>query len=174
MAILNNIWIWVLGILGGISFASILTAVIYGLIKGFINRTLLKLNIERSAEIVADKMMEKIKTVTLTQDIKPILESDIKKITEIMEEELKKAYKETENKYEKILAVFEKFCAYFDDSLISDSKKQELKKAIQEAKEIPMIISNEVSVAEIIVDGTDGKEENKAPKIVIKKPQIER
>lgn len=173
MEILNNIWLWALGILGGISFAGILTAVIYGLVKGFINRTLLKVNIERSAEIVADKMMGKIKNVTLTQDIKPILESDVKKISETMEDELCKAYQRVEQKYDKILSVFEKFCAYFDDSLISETKKEELKKAIKEAKENPIII-REASIAEIVIDKKEDTKETETPKVADKKPQIER
>ena len=47
------------------------------------------------------------------------------------------------------LAVLEKFYAYFDDSLVSENKKQELRQALDEAKNKPVETQN-IKVDEIV------------------------
>lgn len=168
MEFLNEIWLWILGILGGVSYTGIIAAVIYGCLKGGFNRTLQKMNIEKINENLANKQMERIKQVSFKQNIQPIVESELKKVTETANEYIKKQLEEVQKKYDNVIAVLEKFYAYFDDSLVSDSKKQDLKQALQDAK-TETSTPNEIEVSQVVIE--EPKEEKKEK---IKKTKIER
>ena len=168
MEILNNIWVWLVGILSGVSFTGIVAAVIYGCLKGGFNRTLQKINIEKIVEGVVNKQMERIKKVSFTQNIQPLVESELLKVYEKTNETVVKELQKTQEKYDKLVNVLEKFYAYFDDSLVSDSKKQELKEALDTAKtEKP----KDIEIKEIEIEEL---EENKEQKEKTKKTKIER
>ena len=47
MEIFNEIWVWLVAALGGISMTSIITAVIIGCLKGAFNKTISKINVEK-------------------------------------------------------------------------------------------------------------------------------
>lgn len=170
MEILSNIWVWIVGALSGISVAGIVAAITYGCIKGLCNRTTQRINIEKINENIANKQMERIKKVSFTQNIQPLVESELKKITEMSNEYIKKYMEETQKKYDNLIAVLEKFYAYFDDSLVSDTKKKELKDALENAK-ADVSKPNEVEVKEIVIDEPV---ENEQPKEKTKKTKIER
>lgn len=153
MEFLNEIWLWIGGIFGGISIAGAFSAVIYGALKGAFNKTLQKMNIEKINENLANKQMERIKQVSFKQNIQPIVESELKKITEMANEYIKAQLNEIQKKYDNLIIVLEKFYAYFDDSLVSENKKQELKLALETAKK-ETNIAIELEVDEIIVEKT--------------------
>ena len=134
MEIFNEIWVWLVAALGGISMTSIITAVIIGCLKGAFNKIISKINVEKIADDATNKGIEKVKKISFEQSIQPIVESELKKITEAANEYIKTSLIETQKRYDKIIAVLEKFYAYFDDSLVSETKKQELKQALEEAK----------------------------------------
>lgn len=168
MEFLNEIWMWIVGILGGVSYTGIVSAVIYGCLKGGFNKTLQKMNIEKINENLANKQMERIKQVSFKQNIQPIVESELKKVTETANEYIKKQLEEVQKKYDNVIAVLEKFYAYFDDSLVSDSKKQDLKQALQDAK-TETSTPNEIEVSQVVIE--EPKEEKKEK---IKNTKIER
>ena len=137
MEIFNEIWIWLVTALGGISITSIIAAVIISCLKGAFNKTISKINVEKIADDATNKGIEKVKKISFEQSIQPIVESELKKITEAANEYIKASLVETQKRYDKLIAVLEKFYAYFDDSLVSETKKQELKQALEEAKTEP-------------------------------------
>ena len=152
MEIFNEIWVWLVAALGGISLTSVITAVITGCLKGAFNKTISKINVEKIADDATNKGIEKVKKISFEQSIQPIVESELKKITEAANEYIKASLAETQKKYDKLIAVLEKFYAYFDDSMVSETKKQELKQALEEAKTEPK--SAQGVVVEEIVEPT--------------------
>ena len=94
----------------------------------------------------------------------------MKKITEIANEYIKASLVETQKRYDNLITVLEKFYAYFDDSMVSETKKQELKQAIDEAKTEPK------SAQSVVVEETIVQEQKHAvePKETAKKNKIER
>lgn len=168
MEFLSNIGTQVLAFISGLSISTIVALVIYYCIKGAWNKTLKKVNLEKFSEDLADKQTERIKNVSFKHNIQPIVESELKKITENYDNKLLVELQETKEKYNKLILVLEKFYAYFDDSLVSDTKKQELKEALENAKdETP--ISNDTETDEIIVESPN-KTQSEKPK----KAKIER
>ena len=170
MEILQNIWVQVLALLGGVSFTTVVALVIYFCVKGAFDKAIKKANLQKFSEDLANKQTDRIKNISFRHSIQPIVESELKKITENANQYLLKALVEMEKKYDSLLNVLEKFYAYFDDSLVSETKKQELKEAIENAKE-KAPISNETETKEIIIEEP---KETPVEKNEIKKSKIER
>ena len=170
MEIFNEIWVWLGTALGCVSITSIIIAVITGRLKGAFNKIISKINVEKIADDATNKGIEKVKKISFEQSIQPIVESELKKITEAANEYIKTSLVETQKRYDKLIAVLEKFYAYFDDSMVSETKKQELKQALEEAKIEPK------SVQSVVVEETISQEQKQAvePKETVKKNKIER
>lgn len=138
MEIFNEIWVWLVATVGGLSITGILSAVIYGCLKGAFNKTIAKINVEKIADSATEKGVERVKKISFTHSIQPLVESELKKINENSVEVLKKSLAEVEKQYDKVILILEKLAAYFDNSIgVSDEAKEELKKAVLSAKNEP-------------------------------------
>lgn len=145
MVILNQIWVWIGTALGGISLAGIISAIIYGCLKGAFNRTIAKINVQKIADQATEKGVEKVKKVSFSHTIQPLVESELKKLNEHYVEVLKVYMEDVAKKYDSLILVLEKLSAYFDNSIgVNETAKQELKQALAEAK-------NEQIIAESVV-----------------------
>lgn len=146
MEILNSIYMWIFSAIGGVSLSAIISAIIYGCLKGAFNKTISKINVEKIANLATDKGVEKVKKVSFTHNIQPIVESELKKINEYSTEVFNKKMETISKQYEMIVKILIKFAAYFDNSIgVPDSAKEDLKKILLEALE------NEPKQAESIV-----------------------
>lgn len=173
MEILNTIWVWVISILGGLSISSIISAVIYGCLKGAFNKTISKINVEKIADLATDKGVERVKKVSFTHNIQPIVESELKKINEYSKEVFDKKMETISKQYEMIVKILIKFSAYFDNSIgVPDSAKEDLKKILLEALEDEPKLAESVVVDEI-VENTSKQAEN-TPKLTKSSTKIER
>lgn len=122
------------------AIASILGAIIAKSIRNSRDKTSAKLevlqkNLYKDIDDRFAKFEEKLKTVTIEQDITPLVKSELKKVTEEANEYVKQQLKETQEGYNKLLNCLEKLSAYFDNSIgVPDEAKAELKQAIEDAK----------------------------------------
>lgn len=152
MEFLNEFWTWFISIAGGVSITGLLSAIIYGSLKGAFNRTIAKINVEKISEQATEKGVEKVKKIAFTQSIQPVVESELKKVTEEANNYLKAELKKTQDKYDKLIVILEKLSAYFDNSIgVPEEKKAELKEAVAKAQNKPVveqIISVEQEVKE--------------------------
>lgn len=147
MEIFNQIWIWIGTALGGISLAGIISAIIYGSLKGAFNRTIAKINVQKIADQATEKGVEKVKKVSFSHTIQPLVESELKKLNEHYVEVLKVYMEDVSKKYDNLILVLEKLSAYFDNSIgVNETAKQELKQALAEAK------NEQISVESIVVE----------------------
>lgn len=145
MEILNQIWVWIGTAISGISLAGIISAIIYGSLKGAFNRTISKINVQKIAEQATEKGVDKVKKISFTHSIQPIVESELKKVNEYYVEVLKIYMEETSKKYDNVIKVLEKLSAYFDNSIgVNETAKQELKQVIAEAKNEPILAESVV------------------------------
>ena len=135
MEILNQIWVWIGSAVGGVSLAGIISAIIYGCLKGAFNRTIAKINVQKIADQATEKGVEKVKKVSFSHTIQPLVESELKKLNEHYVEVLKVYMEEVAKKYDNLVLVLEKLSAYFDNSIgVNETAKQELKQALADAK----------------------------------------
>lgn len=155
---LNQIIVWVGSVLGGVSIASIITAIICGVIRGGFSKAISKINVEEISERATNKAIEKVKEVSFKQSIEPIAKAELTKITEQANMFIEKAFEKTQEQYNKLLKVVESFAKYFENSVyITEEAKENLRKALKEA-EIEPTIDNVIEVEQIVV------EEEKEPK----------
>ena len=143
MEILNEIWVWIVSALGGVSLAGVISAAIYGCLKGAFSKTISKIDVEKIAKNATDKGIDKVKAVSFSHSIQPLVESELKKINEMSVEVVKKELNEVKAEYKTLINIIKKLSAYFDNSIgVSDTAKQELKQAIAEAENEPIEPTN--------------------------------
>jgi len=167
-----NIWNYVIPIGSGLAVSTIILAVVGIIFKGIANRAIAKINTEKAINDAVDKAMERIKGVSFSQNIQPVLDSGLEKVNEKSIQLIIDSQKALDKKYDNIILCFEKFYAYFDNSIgVSDTKKEELKQAIINAKS-PIVDTNET---ELIVDMTEEEKGIEMAKIDAKeKVNVER
>lgn len=150
MEILNEIWVWIVSALGGVSLAGVISAAIYGCLKGAFSKTISKINVEKIAKDATDKGIDKVKAVSFSHSIQPLVESELKKINEMSVEVVKKELNEVKAEYKTLINIVKKLSAYFDNSIgVSDTAKQELKQAIAEAENEPIEPTNYAVVGKV-------------------------
>lgn len=150
MEVINEIWAAIAPYVTGVSISGVLGAVIYGCLKGAFNKTISKINIEKISETATEKGIDKIKNISFTQSIQPLVESELTKITEKANECIKKELESVQSKYDNLLNVLEKLSAYFDNSIgVSETAKAELKQALSKAENKPLT-AQEIKVEEVI------------------------
>lgn len=150
MEILNEIWVWIVSALGGVSLAGVISAAIYGCLKGAFSKTISKINVEKIAKDATDKGIDKVKAVSFSHSIQPLVESELKKINEMSVEVVKKELNEVKAEYRTLINIVKKLSAYFDNSIgVSDTAKQELKQAIAEAENEPVEPTNYAVVGKV-------------------------
>lgn len=134
--------------IGGVSLLAIIGTVIWFTLKAAFNRTIRKINIEKIVEVAVEKSVDRIKKVSFSHNIQPIVLSEVKKLGEEIRAEVENQYAEIKDFQRKQVAIAEKQALYFDDSIISDDKKKALKDAIADAKCEP------VEVKSVVVEET--------------------
>ena len=150
MEILNEIWVWIVSALGGVSLAGVISAAIYGCLKGAFSKTISKINVEKIAKDATEKGIDKVKAVSFSHSIQPLVESELKKINELSVEVVKKELNEVKAEYKTLINIVKKLSAYFDNSIgVSDTAKQELKQAIAEAENEPIEPTNYAVVSKV-------------------------
>ena len=150
MEFLNEIWVWIMSAIGGLSLSAIISAIIYGCLKGAFNKTISKINVESIADKATEKGVERVKKVSFTHNIQPLVESELKKINEHSVEVLKKELADVQTKYDNVIDILDKLACYFDNSIgVAEEKKAELKQAIAKAQNKPMVAES-VVVDEIV------------------------
>ena len=164
MEILNEIWVWIVSALGGVSLAGVISAAIYGCLKGAFSKTISKIDVEKIAKDATDKGIDKVKAVSFSHSIQPLVESELKKINELSVEVVKKELNEVKAEYKTLINIVKKLSAYFDNSIgVSDTAKQELKQAIAEAENEPVDPTNYAVVGKV-------EEENEAKDKTAREP----
>ena len=139
---LNQIWVWILGGLGGLTVGGIITAICTGFIKGSVSKTIAKVNVAQIEERAVNNGSKQIKGVTFKHSIQPIVESELKKIEEKTAESIKTELAEIRRQYTHLICIQSKLAAYFDNSIVSEAKKEELHKAIEQAQTTPLYVES--------------------------------
>lgn len=154
MEFLNEIWIWIMSAIGGLSLSAIISSIIYGCLKGAFNKTISKINVESIADKATEKGIERVKKVSFTHNIQPLVESELKKVNEHSVEVLKKELADVQAKYDNVIDILDKLACYFDNSIgVAEEKKAELKQAIAKAQNKP-VVAESVVIDEIVIPST--------------------
>lgn len=164
METLNKIWEIVGPLFSGTAVASIVVAILCGILKGNFAKAVEKIDVKQISQETIDSSIGKIKEVAFEHSIQPLVESELKKITEQANAYIKTEVESVNNNYQHIVAILEKLSAYFDNSIgVSEEAKAELRRAIELAKTAPRSVESKV-VEEVI---------DKPQKVAHTSPRIE-
>ena len=158
MEILSSVGLWIAGIVAGVSIPTIIGTVFYLVAKGSVTRLISKVNVQKIADQATEKGIERVKKVSFTHNIQPLVESELEKINEKSNEHIEKTIVGMEKKLDAIIEIQEKQARYFDNSIgVTDEAKKELKEAIEKAKITPVepiesVIEEEVVKEEKVVE----------------------
>ena len=158
MEILSSVGLWIAGIVAGVSIPTIIGTVFYLVAKGSVTRLISKVNVQKIADQATEKGIERVKKVSFTHNIQPLVESELEKINEKSNEHIEKTIAGMEKKLDAIIEIQEKQARYFDNSIgVTDEAKKELKEAIEKAKTTPVepiesVIEEEVVKEEKVVE----------------------
>ena len=137
--IFNNVWFWIVSFItgGGLSIALTIGLNLWhkaSILKAIV-AALNSFKKENSAKEVAQMTLEQIKSVNISQNIQPIVMSEIKKAWEVAFEEFRKELVKTEKRYADLVNCFDKFALYFENAYgVTEETKEELREAINKAK----------------------------------------
>ena len=135
MELLNTIWGYVLPIGGGLTVGAIIVAIALPILKGSVTKIISRLNVEEIEKKAVERGVEQVKNISFTQNIQPLVKSELVKVTEAVTAGLQSNIEKVHNDYISILAIMEKLSAYFDNSIaITDEAKKALKDEIEKAK----------------------------------------
>ena len=161
---------WLIGAFSGVSLSVIVAAIMSVLIKRATNKGFDKLEKNTNSTTIADlssqKILDKLSNVALDVNIKPVLASQYKAMSEEINGELTINLQKQDKKNLAVINLVEKLGNYFDCSVaVSDEAKAEFKQAVQEAKDLYANCDNKVSAkVEIVAE---------APKQETKKKIVE-
>lgn len=133
---INAIWDAIAPYVTGTGIGAIIGGIMFACLKGAFEKTISKVNYEKTAEKMCNKTLEKVKTVSFSQNIQPMVEDEMKKVLKVMNEHLDETVGKTQDNYEALLNVMIALSAYFNNGYgIPEEVKENLNKAIKEAQE---------------------------------------
>lgn len=150
-ATVEKILQFVMLFLGSAVGSAIINGILSGFIKGKIESKIGNKAIKDAAREIMQEMIAEIKTVTFKQNIQPIVNSELEKVTEKVDSHLLKETQEQKGLMLKVIKILEKFIAYFDYSIgVPEKVKEEAKQALAEAQiqDVPVQEDFEVQVVE--------------------------
>lgn len=116
-----------------------------------IKKLVAKSDIKANEDRIAKKVAEGISSVTLKQDIQPIVESKLSEIEEKALSKLTERLKEQDKRYDELLGIIDGLAQYFDNSRgVPEDVKERLKDKIYEAKN--GISKDEKVLSEIVIE----------------------
>lgn len=161
---IQSLWDKVSPYLAGITLGGIVSCFFYAFFSGSIKKFINKISIGDMVEKTVDESMERIKTLTLTLELQPLVAEELEKIEKRVEDANQKAYEKVIESNAKLLIAFDKLASYFDNSIaVPQEVKDDLHKTILEAKENIQPTEETIEITPIIVDKKQAKKkENKA------------
>lgn len=130
--------------IGGVSLLTIVGFVLWKVLSASFNRALRKINLDKIVDIATDKAVDRIKKVSFSHNIQPIVLSEVKKLGEEIKADVQKEFAEIKENQRKQVVIAEKQASYFEDSIVSDDKKKALKDAIEDAKQDSVVVESVV------------------------------
>ena len=157
----------VLGMFDGVTIGGIVAIIVGVIVRRGANKGFDKLEKNANSDTIADlsskKILDNLSNVALDVNIKPVLSSQYKAMSEEINGELTINLQKQDKKNLAVINLVEKLGNYFDCSVaVSDEAKADFKQAVKEAKELYSNCDNKVSAkVEIKAEPNTEKKETK-------------
>ena len=151
---LQAIWDKIAPYMTGITIGGIVSCLFYAFFSGSIKKFINKISIGDMIDKTVDESMERVKDLTISVELQPLVANELEKITKQIDTYLEETNKQVLDKTNKLIECFGKLAAYFDNSIaVPQEIKDDLHLAIEDAKETTSTIENTtIEVKPLIVD----------------------
>lgn len=164
LGIVENIqalWDKVSPYLAGITLGGIVSCCFYAFFSSSIKKFINKISIGDMIDKTVDKSMERIKTLTISVELQPLVAEKLEEIQKQTIETNRIAYEQVLESNAKLIDCFGKLASYFDNSIaVPQEIKDDLHLAISEAKESLNPKTETIDVKPIIVDKKQAKKKD--------------
>ena len=156
---LQKIWNIISPYLAGITIGGIVSACFYAIFSGSIKAFINRVNIEKIVDTTVNSTMEQIKDVSVSVELQPLVENELKVITKEVNEKVETKLALYEQKIDNLIIVVDKLATYFDNSnAIPQETKQDLHDTIKKALDIKdNETTNVIEVKPVIVENKKAK-----------------
>lgn len=132
---IQKVWNIISPYLAGITIGGIVSSCFYALFSGSIKKFINKIQIEKIVKDTVDSTTEQIKGIAISIELQPLVQDELSKIVKVIDERTEKQLQLVEEKTNRLIDCFDKFTAYFDNSIaVPQEVKDDLHKALAEAK----------------------------------------
>ena len=173
---LNTVWGYVLPIGGGLTVGAIIVGVLSALFKGWTTKFTQKIDLAAIEKKAVDQGIEKIKNISFTQTIQPVVESGLQKVLEKAQEYINAALSVTDERYMQLILIMQKFACYFDNAVgVPQQVKDGLKAALNEAgiatvePTTVVVVETPVETEKTATTANDGVKTDVAPETSIER-----
>ena len=150
---IQKLWNVVSPYLTGITIGGIVSCFFYAFFSGSIKKFINKISIGDMIDKTVDESMNRIKTLTISLELQPLVAEELEKIEKRVEETNQKAYEKVLQSNAQLIECFGKLASYFDSSIaVPQEIKDDLHLAIDNAKENVAPTKEEIIVKPIIVN----------------------
>lgn len=161
---INNLWAQIAPYLGGITLGGVISCIFYAILRSAFDKTINRIDVKKISDTATEKGVEKIKDVTFTHSIQPIVESRLQEIDERTAKMYRQKLSEVQKTYMQLIEIMDKFSAYFNNSIgVAEEDKKALREAIEKAKIEPTAVESTAVIEEV---KTKDKVSQKADKAV--------
>lgn len=145
METLNQVWQTIAPWIGGTSIGAFIAAVVGFVLKASFNKALNKIDVASVAKTASDKAVERIKDVSFSHSIEPIVISELQKVEENAAKTFAHELSAVNAKYERVIDILTALAAYFDNSVgVSEEAKNALRDALNKAVVTPTTVESVV------------------------------
>ena len=159
---IQALWDKVYPYLTGITLGGIVSCLFYAFFSGSIKKFINKIQIGDMVEKTVDKTMDRIKTITITTELQPLVAEELNKIETSVEKGNEKTFENLETKMNGLIECVGILASFFENSIsIPQEVKDKMKEAIDNAKSIGYKpIKEEIIVKPLIEDSPKQKKHN--------------
>lgn len=134
---INAIWDAIAPYVTGTGIGAIIGGILFACLKGSFEKAIAKYDKAKEVDKLLDKGMERIQSVSFSQNIQPLVESEMEKVVSVMNGYIDGTLKSTQNNYKALLEVMVALSEYFNNGYgIPEEVKKKLADAIKKAQDI--------------------------------------
>lgn len=143
----QSVWAWVVGIIGGIGFGTIMTILLKSVLTGIAKKSAEKIALKDLYDKTLEESKKGLKQITFKQSIEPLVISEIEKVNEKVDARLTNELADLKRKNDLMLKALQKFASFFDDSyMVNAEKKEELKQVFEEYNKLEIPQEQEIII----------------------------
>lgn len=143
----QTVWAWVIGIIGGIGFGTLIAFILKTVLTGIGKKIAEKIALKDLYDKTLEESKKGLKQITFKQSIEPLVVSELEKVNERVDARLTNELADLKHQNALMLKALQKFASFFDDSyMVNAEKKEQLKQVFEEYNKLEIPQEQEIII----------------------------